>query len=86
MVKDILSCDAYFETIQHKKKVPKCLQLSLTAAFRGLEVAQYPGVPRGKVTHIRGKIIESKRGKINKFIFIFFPPHLTQLLRYQGIC
>ncbi|KAJ4768345.1 SNF1-related protein kinase regulatory subunit gamma-1-like [Rhynchospora pubera] len=63
MGKDILSCDAYFDTIQHKKKVPKCLQLSLTAAFRGLEVEQYPGVPGGEVIEIPGDmpIIEAVR-------------------------
>ncbi|KAJ3701890.1 hypothetical protein LUZ61_005595 [Rhynchospora tenuis] len=63
MGRDILSCDAYFDTIQHKKKVPKCLQLSLTAAFRGLEVEQYPGVPGGEVIEIPGDmpILEAVR-------------------------
>lgn len=73
MVKDILSCDAYFNTIQHKKKVPKCLQLSLTAAFRGLEVAQYPGVPGGEGNfYLEKKKWKNKRRKTSFISIIFF--------------
>lgn len=73
MVKDILSCDAYFNTIQHNKKVPKCLQLSLTAAFRGLEVAQYPGVPGGEGNfHLEKKMEKIKEGKKIFISIIFF--------------
>jgi hypothetical protein len=42
------SCDAYFDTIQSKKKLPLALQESLTAAFAQIPVASFPDVPSGR--------------------------------------
>ena len=36
------SCDAYFEAIQSKKKLPLSLQESLTAAFAQIPVSSFP--------------------------------------------
>ncbi|GAB2280309.1 SNF1- protein kinase regulatory subunit gamma-1-like [Dionaea muscipula] len=49
----IPSCDAYFETIQSRKKLPPILQESLTAAFAQIPASSFPGVPGGKVIEIR---------------------------------
>lgn len=50
----IPNCDAYFETIQSKKKLPYSLQESLTAAFAQIPVSSFPEVPGGKVIEIQG--------------------------------
>jgi hypothetical protein len=42
------SCDAYFEAIQSKKKLPLALQESLTAAFAQIPVSSFPDVPTGQ--------------------------------------
>jgi len=44
----IPSCDAYFETIQCKKKLPHFLQQSLTSAFKDIPASSFPQVPGGK--------------------------------------
>ncbi|KAJ6801951.1 SNF1-related protein kinase regulatory subunit gamma-1-like [Iris pallida] len=46
------SCDAYFETIQSRKKLPSSLQESLTSAFAQIPVSSFPEVPGGKVIEI----------------------------------
>ncbi|KAK9675798.1 hypothetical protein RND81_11G031800 [Saponaria officinalis] len=46
------SCDAYFETIQSRKKLPRTLQESLTAAFAKIPVSSFPQVPGGKIIEI----------------------------------
>ncbi|KAJ4973342.1 hypothetical protein NE237_006516 [Protea cynaroides] len=46
------SCDAYFETIQSRKKLSCSLQESLTAAFSRIPVSSFPNVPGGKVIEI----------------------------------
>ncbi|KAL9246413.1 hypothetical protein vseg_019952 [Gypsophila vaccaria] len=46
------SCDAYFETIQSRKKLPRTLQESLTAAFANIPVSSFPQVPGGKIIEI----------------------------------
>ncbi|EAY74722.1 hypothetical protein OsI_02613 [Oryza sativa Indica Group] len=48
------SCDAYFDTIQSKKKLPLSLQESLTAAFAQIPVSSFPDVPNGRVIEIPG--------------------------------
>ncbi|KAL6615024.1 hypothetical protein ACP70R_037294 [Stipagrostis hirtigluma subsp. patula] len=48
------SCDAYFEAIQSKKKLPLSLQESLTAAFAQIPVSSFPEVPTGRVIEIPG--------------------------------
>lgn len=48
------SCDAYFEAIQSKKKLPLTLQESLTAAFAQIPVSSFPEVPTGRVIEIPG--------------------------------
>ncbi|XP_008813531.2 SNF1-related protein kinase regulatory subunit gamma-1-like [Phoenix dactylifera] len=50
----IPNCDAYFETIQSKKKLPYSLQEALTAAFAQILVSSFPEVPGGKVIEIQG--------------------------------
>lgn len=42
------SYDAYFEKIQSRKKLPRALQETLTAAFARIPVSSFPGVPGGK--------------------------------------
>ncbi|OVA13309.1 CBS domain [Macleaya cordata] len=49
----IPSCDAYFETIQSRKKLPLSFQESLTAAFEKIAVSSFPNVPSGKVIEIQ---------------------------------
>jgi hypothetical protein len=44
------SCDAYFQAIQSKKKLPLSLQESLTAAFAQIPVSSFPEVPTGRGT------------------------------------
>ncbi|XP_019076370.1 SNF1-related protein kinase regulatory subunit gamma-1-like isoform X1 [Vitis vinifera] len=53
----LLSCDAYFENIQSRKKLPRSLQESLTAAFARIPVSSFPEVLGGKVVEIRGDAI-----------------------------
>lgn len=43
-----LSYDAYFETIQARKKLDPALQEILTDAFAKIPVSSFPGVPGGK--------------------------------------
>lgn len=42
------SCDAYFKAIQSRKKLPRSLQDTLTAAFERIPVSSFPPVPGGK--------------------------------------
>ncbi|KAL3636283.1 SNF1-related protein kinase regulatory subunit gamma-1-like [Castilleja foliolosa] len=42
------SYDAYFETIQSRKKLPRSLQDTLTASFARIPVSSFPQVPGGK--------------------------------------
>lgn len=42
------SYDAYFESIQMRKKLPISLQESLTAAFASVPVSSFPQVPGGQ--------------------------------------
>ncbi|XAR65161.1 hypothetical protein NMG60_11009174 [Bertholletia excelsa] len=46
------NCDAYFEMVQRRKKVPRSLQENLTSAFARIPVSSFPDVPRGKVIEI----------------------------------
>ncbi|KAM1082395.1 hypothetical protein ACFX19_021350 [Malus domestica] len=46
------SYDAYFETIQSRKKLPRALQGVLTNAFAKIPVSSFPAVPGGKVIEI----------------------------------
>ncbi|ONK78285.1 uncharacterized protein A4U43_C02F16670 [Asparagus officinalis] len=48
----IPNCDAYFETIQSKKKLEYSLQQSLTSAFAHIPASSFPQVPGGKVVEI----------------------------------
>ncbi|KAK9277448.1 hypothetical protein L1049_006992 [Liquidambar formosana] len=48
----IPSYDAYFETIQSRKKLPLSLQETLTSAFARILVSSFPEVPGGKVIEI----------------------------------
>ncbi|XP_047308599.1 SNF1-related protein kinase regulatory subunit gamma-1-like [Impatiens glandulifera] len=47
------SYDAYFESIQTRKKLPHSLQEALTSAFERIHVSSFPNVPGGKVIEIR---------------------------------
>ncbi|KAK2983144.1 hypothetical protein RJ640_007820 [Escallonia rubra] len=49
---NISSCEAYFEKVQSRKKLPRSLQESLTAAFASITVSSFPQVPGGKVIEI----------------------------------
>lgn len=49
---NIPSCEAYWETIQARKKLPKSLQETLTNAFARISVSAFPTVPRGQVIEI----------------------------------
>lgn len=46
------SYDAYFESIQMRKKLPFSLQETLVAAFASVPVSSFPEVPGGKVIEI----------------------------------
>ncbi|KAM1194194.1 hypothetical protein ACFX15_020521 [Malus domestica] len=46
------SYDAYFETIQSRKKLPRAQQGVLTNAFAKIPVSSFPAVPGGKVIEI----------------------------------
>lgn len=48
----IARCDAYFETVQSRKKLPYSLQETLTTAFARIPVSSFPEVPGGKVIEI----------------------------------
>lgn len=45
------SYDAYFESIQMRKKLPFSLQETLVAAFASIPVSSFPEVPGGKGTN-----------------------------------
>lgn len=64
------SCDAYFDTIQAKKKLPLALQESLTAAFAQIPVSSFPDVPSGRGTP------RCKRNLLN----LLFLSHILALL------
>ncbi|KAI3841655.1 hypothetical protein MKX03_027516 [Papaver bracteatum] len=49
----IPSCDAYFQTIQSRKKLPFTFQQSLTSAFEKIPVSSFPNVPNGQVIEIQ---------------------------------
>ncbi|RZC87425.1 hypothetical protein C5167_035963 [Papaver somniferum] len=49
----IPSCDAYFQTIQSRKKLPFTFQQSLTSAFEKIHVSSFPNVPNGQVIEIQ---------------------------------
>lgn len=42
------SCEAYFEKVQSRKKIPQSLQDTLTSAFARIPVSSFPDVPGGK--------------------------------------
>lgn len=42
------SCDAYFERVKSRKKLPQELQETLTDAFARIPVSSFPQVPGGK--------------------------------------
>lgn len=44
------SYDAYFETVQSRKMLPRPLQENLTFAFSKVPVSSFQGVPGGKGT------------------------------------
>ncbi|CAI0386806.1 unnamed protein product [Linum tenue] len=48
----LASCDAYFETVQARKKLPHSLQETLTSAFGRIPASSFPKVPGGKVIEI----------------------------------
>ncbi|XP_039023760.1 LOW QUALITY PROTEIN: SNF1-related protein kinase regulatory subunit gamma-1-like [Hibiscus syriacus] len=51
---DLLSsCDAYFEKVKSRKKLPQPLQETLTTAFARIPVSSFPQVPTGKVIEIQ---------------------------------
>lgn len=45
---DISSFDKYFGMIQSRKKLPRALQETLTAAFLRIPVSSFPQVPGGE--------------------------------------
>ncbi|XP_057810882.1 SNF1-related protein kinase regulatory subunit gamma-1-like isoform X2 [Salvia miltiorrhiza] len=47
------SYDAYFDTVQSRKKLPCALQEKLTSAFAKIPVSSFPKVPGGKVIEIQ---------------------------------
>lgn len=47
------SCDAYWESIQSRKKLPISLQDCLTQAFARIPVSSFPNVPGGSVIEIQ---------------------------------
>lgn len=49
---NIPGCDAYFESVQSKKKLPFSVQESLTSAFAHIPASSFPQVPGGKGTPI----------------------------------
>ncbi|KAK8567255.1 hypothetical protein V6N13_105235 [Hibiscus sabdariffa] len=49
----ISSCDAYFEKVKSRKKLPQPLQETLTTAFARIPVSSFPQVPTGKVIEIQ---------------------------------
>ncbi|XP_021722956.1 SNF1-related protein kinase regulatory subunit gamma-1-like [Chenopodium quinoa] len=59
-----VSYDAYFETIQSRKKLPVSLQETLTAAFASIPVSSFPQVPGGKVIEISAETSISDAVKI----------------------
>ncbi|KAL8142356.1 hypothetical protein V2J09_015388 [Rumex salicifolius] len=60
----IPNCDAYFETIQIRKKLPQSLQESLTCAFAKIPVSSFPVVNHGKVIEIPADISVADAVKI----------------------
>ncbi|KAI3452814.1 hypothetical protein Pfo_009477 [Paulownia fortunei] len=61
---NIESYDAYFETVQSRKKLPHSLQESLTASFVRIPVSSFPQVPGGKVIEILADMSVSDAVKI----------------------
>ncbi|WCJ32483.1 SNF1-related protein kinase regulatory subunit gamma-1-like [Euphorbia peplus] len=49
---NLASCDAYFDKVQSRKKLPQSLQETLTTAFARIPVSSFPMVPSGKVIEI----------------------------------
>ncbi|KAG4110845.1 hypothetical protein ERO13_D13G071900v2 [Gossypium hirsutum] len=47
------SCEAYFEKVNSRKKLPQPLQETLTTAFARIPVSSFPQVPAGKVIEIQ---------------------------------
>lgn len=60
----IPGCDAYFETIQSRKKLPYPLQEILTSAFARIPVSSFPQVPGGKVIEIQADTLVTDAVKI----------------------
>ncbi|KAK6116466.1 hypothetical protein DH2020_049759 [Rehmannia glutinosa] len=58
------SFEAYFETVQNRKKLSRSLQESLTASFARIQVSSFPQVPGGKVIEIRADTLISDAVKI----------------------
>ncbi|CAA0833083.1 SNF1-related protein kinase regulatory subunit gamma-1-like [Striga hermonthica] len=58
------SYDAYFETVQRRKKLPHNLQESLTASFARIPVSSFPKVAGGKVIEIYADTLISDAVKI----------------------
>ncbi|CAN1187686.1 SNF1-related protein kinase regulatory subunit gamma-1-like [Linum perenne] len=60
----IASYDAYFETIQSRKKLPHSLQETLTSAFARIPASSFPKVPGGKVIEIMADTTVSHAVKV----------------------
>lgn len=58
------SCDAYFEKIQSRKKLPQSLQETLNDAFAKIPVSSFPQVPGGKVIEVSADKTISEAVKI----------------------
>ncbi|KAM7269079.1 hypothetical protein ACFE04_024576 [Oxalis oulophora] len=58
------SCEAYWETIQSRKKLPYSLQETLTSAFARIPVSSFPQVPGGKVIEIQADVSVADAVKI----------------------
>ncbi|KAK4780829.1 hypothetical protein SAY87_016935 [Trapa incisa] len=57
-------CDAYFEKLQSRKKLPFTLQEALTAAFASIPVSSFPQVPSGKVIEVQGDLTVADAVKV----------------------
>ncbi|KAK4773869.1 hypothetical protein SAY87_028888 [Trapa incisa] len=57
-------CDAYFEKIQSRKKLPLNLQEALTAAFARIPASTFPQVPGGNVIEVRGDMTVADAVKV----------------------
>ncbi|OMO82411.1 Cystathionine beta-synthase, core [Corchorus olitorius] len=58
------SCEAYFEKIKSRKKLPQPLQETLTAAFARIPVSSFPQVSGGKVIEIQADTTIAEAVKI----------------------